>query len=157
MRLSQIAVVLTLTLGLACWSCSGSDDEDKDMGVDTISADTRMIPGKPFGSTCTNVGETCKVPDPDGYKLICVALKGGPTGKGYCTRTCSDVGNECYGVPNGQMAGCFIESSDGGDSGPSTKYCGFLCRDTQGALYDCPPTLKCGAPNAQGQAVCLPK
>jgi len=66
-----------------------------------------------------------------------------------------DIGNECYGVFNGLWASCFIEDNSAGDSGPSTKYCGFLCK-TKDRDWACPGGLKCGAVNSQGQAVCLP-
>jgi hypothetical protein len=62
-------------------------------------------------------------------------------------------------VPNGQWAQCFIEDNSAGDAGPAKKYCGFLCKakvEEKEKTWGCPGTLKCGQPNSQGTAVCIP-
>ena len=145
-----------MLVAVACvmLACSGSDAKDKPT-PDATAGDSRARPSEPFGTVCDNPNSACKVKDPFGYKLVCIALKGGTAGQGYCSRTCSDVDTNCFGVPNGQMAGCFVETSTNDDSGPGTKYCGFICKSSKGN-FDCPPKLKCGKPNAQGTAVCLP-
>ena len=149
--------VLTISLiSLACLLlvCSGSGDKNKDTGSDAVTSDTRKVVSEAFGSVCDNPNDTCKAKDKFGYKLICVALTGGTSNKGFCSRTCSDVGDECYGVPNGQMADCFVEAAAADDSGPGTKYCGFFCKNSKG-VFDCPPGLKCGKANANGNRFCL--
>ena len=148
---SKMCLVLVASLLLVC---SGSGDKDKDTGIDAVATDTRKVVSEPFGSVCDNPNEACKAIDKFGYKLACVSLTGGTSGKGYCSRTCSDVDDNCYGVPNGQMAECFVEAAASDDSGPGTKYCGFFCKNSKG-VFDCPPGLKCGKANANGNRVCL--
>ncbi len=147
------ATIFIILLASLLIVCSGSGDKNKDKGLDGVASDTRKVVSEPFGTPCDNPNEVCKTKDKFGYKLYCVALTGGTSGKGYCTRTCSDVGDECYGVPNGQMAECFVEASSPDDTGPGTKYCGFFCKNSKGN-FDCPPGLKCGKANANGNRVC---
>ena len=142
-----------LSLGLWGWSCGG--DSDKKRADSGPTPDTRTIPNEAFGSVCTNLGEKCKAKDKDGYTLHCIALTGSISGKGFCSRQCSDAGNECYNIPNGMMAGCFIEAGTNDDSGPGTKYCGLYCKSSKGT-YNCPPTLQCDKKGSQGQDVCKP-
>ena len=143
-------------------SCSGDDSPNDVGGGDAVDVGIKPdIKGadEPFGRACTTIGQQCPDKDPDGFTLWCMALQGGTAGKGFCTRQCSDVGPECYKVPNGQWAQCFIEDTSAGDAGPSKKYCGFLCGSRDGThtlTWTCPGTLTCGKPNSQGTAVCLP-
>lgn len=163
MRL-QRGLVATLSLFLVlviCGSllsaCSDDDGDDPkgpdaaaDAGADVeISPDTRSV-DDPFGRECANLGEPCKDPDPIGFDLVCVALNGGTEGKGYCTRSCSNVGNECYEAANGQSAGCLIDGQGG------EKFCAFICK--AGALsWACPPAMTCGEPQGDSKvAICLP-
>jgi len=156
MRPSFTLILFLMITCVTAGSCSDDTNQILDLGSDMMAPDTRKIIHKPFGSACINVGQQCTVKDEDGYDLYCVALAGGPPGKGYCTRTCSAVGTECYGVPNGQNAGCHVGDSQADDTGPGTKYCGFICKTTAG-LWDCPPDLTCSKPNAQGTSFCIPK
>ena len=149
-----IARMVPLLLASLLLCCSGSGDKDKDTGTDSVTTDTRKVVSEPFGSVCDNPNSQCKAKDKFGYKLYCVALTGGTSNMGYCSRTCSDVGDECYGVPNGQMADCFVEAAAADDTGPGTKYCGFFCKSSKG-IFDCPPGLKCGKANANGNRVCV--
>jgi len=145
--LALVSVAGLVAMPMAC----GSDDKDeKDMAVDKGLPDTRV--NEPFGRSCTNLGQPCKDPDPAGYPLWCIGIQGGTGGKGFCSRSCSDVGNECYGTPNGQSASCFISGS-AGDAG-ETKFCGFLCKAKE-RTWTCPGILTCGKPDKDGTAVCL--
>lgn len=149
---------LLVVAALVASGCSGDDEKPMDSGPGDI-VDIGVTPDtvgsvEAFGKLCTNIGQTCKDKSTSGYVLWCVALTGGSTGKGFCTPTCSAVGNECFQVPNGQMASCFIGTAAGADAGTATKYCGFLCK-SQGKTWTCPGELTCGKVDAQGTAVCL--
>ncbi len=153
----RIFLSIILALGLVApgaLSCSGGggDKEEADKGM---LPDTAPRPDEPFGTVCTNLGEKCTVKDKDGYDLHCIALTGSISGKGFCSRKCSDAGSECYNVPNGMMAGCFIDAGGGSDASPGTKYCGFYCKSSKG-VFSCPPKLQCDKANSQGTAVCKP-
>jgi len=162
-----VSFCFAATLSASLCTCSGGDDDDpvKD-GLSGDLLDVGVKPDvkgvdEPFGRVCENFGQQCKDKDPDGFTLWCVGLQGGTPGKGFCTRRCSDIGPECYNVPNGQWAQCFIEDQSAGDAGPAKKYCGFLCKGKQEEggnvkTWTCPGTLKCGQPNSQGTAVCIP-
>lgn len=165
MKRTLLAFTLPLLLASFQLGCSDDDDEKpKDTGSGVLdqgaTPDTIGVI-EAMGKLCTNIGLQCKEKHmggelfkPNGLVMWCVALQGGGTGQGFCTPTCSDQGNECFGVPNGQMASCFIEAQAAVDGGTGTKYCGFLCK-ADGKTWTCPGELKCGKPNAQGQAVCL--
>lgn len=147
----HLTIPVTLMAVAFALSCGGGDKATPD----TISADTFPVPKEPFGTVCTNLGEKCAVKDKYGYDLYCIALTGSISGKGFCSRKCSDVGNECSLVPNGQMSECFIEAGTSDDSGPGTKYCGFFCKKASGT-YHCPPDIQCDKANSSGTAVCKP-
>jgi hypothetical protein len=139
--------LLPLLIG-ALLACGGAKDSPPDASIDGAGrSDVRGV-DEPFGRACAEIGKECPVKDPQGFPLICIALEGGSQGKGFCTRTCTDVGGECFGAPNGQMAGCFI-------SGQSDKYCGFLCQEKL-VTWTCPGTLTCGTSDKDGTAFCLP-
>ena len=167
-------LTLVLVAGLLV-GCSGTDDKDKDAAVDMVSVDTRKVVSEPFGQPCdpnkTNPcgGNKCSTDkecpkdykckkgtckDPVGYALSCIALSGGDSSKGFCSRSCTEVGGECFGVPNGQMADCFVETGLDLDGSANDKYCGFFCKSSKGS-FDCPPGLKCGKPNANGNRFCV--
>lgn len=151
-----ITLCIFLVLGVVlpgATSCSG--DGDKAAADTGPKPDYSPRPDEPFGSVCTNLGEKCKLTDKDGYDLHCIALSGSASGKGFCSRKCSDAGSECYNVPNGMMAGCFIDAGNGDDSGPGTKYCGFYCKSSKG-VFSCPPKMQCEKENSQGTSVCKP-
>ena len=143
-----IILTIPFSMGLSC----GGGDKAVDSGP---KPDYFPNPKEPFGTVCTNLGEKCKVTDKLGYDLYCIALVGSISGKGFCSRQCSDVGTECFMAPNGQMAGCFIEAGTSSDAGPGTKYCGFFCKSSKGT-FNCPPDLQCEKANSSGTAVCKP-
>lgn len=159
--MSRNTLVLTFVAAaaLAGYTCSGdTDNEPRDGGTDAVDAAAFDSVGadEPFGRACTNIGKKCKDQDKRGWDLYCVAVQGGPTGKGFCTPQCTDLGSECYGVPNGQWAQCIIEDNSAGDAGPATKYCAFLCANGNSS-WTCPGTLECGKKNKQGVAICHAK
>jgi len=147
--------VLTLLAVLALTACAKNDPEpQKDMATDTkLWPDLRGV-DEPFGRVCTNLGKPCTDKDPEGYDLMCIGIQGGTAGKGFCSRSCTDVGTECYGAPNGQSAGCFISAASG-DAGGGDKFCGFLCK-TSKSSWACPGTLTCGKTDKDGNAICVP-
>ncbi len=152
MRAATVLVLLAVLSSAP--ACSKEDTTQKDLAVDTHLQPDVVGADEPFGRSCTAIGKACPDKDPAGFTLVCIALAGGSSGKGFCTRSCTDVGTECEGAPNGQKAGCFI-SSGAGDAGPGDKFCGFLCK-TKTNFWTCPGTLTCGKPDKDGTAVCLP-
>jgi hypothetical protein len=148
-------VLVTVLLVLASMvSCSKETEPQKDLAADTVLQPDAIGADEPFGRSCTVLGKECPDKDPAGFTLLCIGVSGGSSGKGFCTRSCTDVGTECEGAPNGQKAGCFIASS-AGDAGPGDKFCGFLCK-TKTNFWTCPGTLTCGKPDKDGSAFCLP-
>jgi hypothetical protein len=120
--------------------------------------DTAMWPDvrgadEPFGRIC-ELGKACPDKDLAGHDLVCIGVTGGAAGRGFCSRPCTDVGGECFGVPNGQSASCFLEEN-AGDAGPGNKFCGFLCK-TKTNTWTCPGGMTCGTPGGDGTAICVP-
>ncbi|MFZ5786500.1 MAG: hypothetical protein ACOY3Y_08655 [Acidobacteriota bacterium] len=148
------ATLVGLVLLASSVHCNKEDPVQPDLAVDLQLMPDTVGVNEPFGRACTTIGKECPDKDPAGFTLVCIALAGGSAGKGFCTRSCTDVGTECEGAPNGQKAGCFI-SSGAGDAGPGDKFCGFLCK-TKTNFWTCPGTLTCGKPDKDGTAVCLP-
>jgi hypothetical protein len=149
-----LAAIVIVVLGGAQLTCKNNDAQS-DLGPppDVVMwPDTRGV-SEPFGRTC-ELGKQCTEKDIDGYPLVCIGVAGGAQGRGFCSRSCTDVGGECYGVPNGQMASCFLEASKG-DAGPGDKFCGFLCK-TGTHTWTCPGGMKCGETGKDGTAICVP-
>jgi hypothetical protein len=142
-------ILWTTTLG----ACGGNEKTPVDATIDLVP-DIYLEPdfpivSEPFGQECTDIGKECKVKDPaGGFVLYCVAVQGGSGKKGFCTRTCTQVGTECYSAANGMNAGCII-------SGEGETYCGFLCK-MKDLTWACPSGMTCGEPTKEGQAMCLP-
>ena len=142
----SMVVAATISCG------SNSDAGPQDLGGIDLAPDIWLAPDyavvdEPFGRSCTKeeFGKECKDKDADNNPLTCVPVEK-DSEKGLCTKPCSDVGGECFGVPNGQWALC---------SGGSTKFCVFLCQ-TPERSYICPPMLTCGEVDDKGYAICLP-
>jgi hypothetical protein len=148
-------VTLLATIALGSIAC-GSDTKEpqKDLAADTKPWPDVRGADEPFGRACTNLGKECPDKDPAGFTLLCIGVAGGTAGKGYCSRTCTDVGTECEGAANGQKAGCFV-AENAGDAGPGNKFCGFLCK-SKANFWTCPGSLSCGKPDKDGVAICLP-
>ena len=156
-----MSVVVALALGLV--RCNASDDgrNGGDAGPDdgwVTDAATGDAPAdEPFGRIC-KLGEPCDK-DLEGYPLVCVGVEGSAAGMGFCTRNCNPQGGgpECYGVPNGQWAGCYL-SGPSTDAGPGLSYCLFVCASQKPkGSWTCPGTLACGEKNEDGAAICLPR
>jgi len=149
-----LAALVLIVLGGAQLTCK-NNDAPQDLGQPPdveMWPDTRGV-SEPFGRTC-ELGKQCTEKDLDNYPLVCIGVAGGAQGRGFCTRPCTDVGGECYGVPNGQMAGCFLEASKG-DAGPGDKFCGFFCKMGTNT-WTCPGGMKCGPTGKDGNAICVP-
>jgi hypothetical protein len=153
MRSSRIPfVVSSLMLVLAAGCNSNNNDPEKDLAVADQPSVDRPIPDDPFGRVC-DLGKPC-ARDNNGGELTCIGIANSPKGKGFCTRQCTDVGNECYGALNGQTAACILTSGGGGDAGPGMKFCAFLCK-SKSQTWTCPATMKCG-PADGDTALCVP-
>jgi hypothetical protein len=152
----RVAIILGVVTSIHA-GCGSDDNSDKvdaamqDASLDQLAqAKPEAMPiDDPFGRACSELGKPCKDKDPQGYDLLCVGVAGGAEGKGFCTRTCTDVGNECFGAPNAQWAACLL----GGEN--SGKFCLYLCQDKKQG-WPCPPTLHCDKPSAEGVAICIP-
>ena len=82
--------------------------------------------------------------------LECVTVGSGAK-KGFCTKTCIGSGKPCSGGATGTAPYCVLT-----DSTKSKYWCAFMCKaSTQTWL--CPTALKCGTPDTNGQAICMPK
>ncbi|MCA9667073.1 MAG: hypothetical protein KC503_15855 [Myxococcales bacterium] len=149
---SAATAALCVAALLVSAACSNDSNGTPDAGADTgpvIDAPAN----EPFGRACDNPGSLCKDQDQSGVALSCVGVQGGAAGKGFCTRKCTDIAGECFGVPNGQWAACALSGQDT-DAGPAPMFCAYLCKSQQGD-FTCPGTLKCG-PESGGQAICVP-
>ncbi|MCB9558351.1 MAG: hypothetical protein H6707_19710 [Deltaproteobacteria bacterium] len=151
---SNLVALLLALLWIGVFGGCASDDAAQTPDAALVDAGPNL-PDEPFGRACTNIGQICKDVDPAGYPLTCIALQGGSSGKGFCTRQCQPNGPECTGVPNGMWATCAIQDP-GNDAGPGPMYCGFACVGGGGRTWYCPPSMACGAKSDAGTASCLP-
>ncbi|MCC6746597.1 MAG: hypothetical protein IT371_03000 [Deltaproteobacteria bacterium] len=147
-RRGLFALIVALTVA----ACGDSGGTASDARLDGGSVD--LAPDEHFGRSCTNIGKPCTEKDKDGYKLHCVALKGGTAGKGYCTRICNPTNIECLGVPNGLWSSCLVKG-EATDAGPGLSYCAFMCSTAKNS-WGCPRTLSCGPKDKEANALCLP-
>jgi hypothetical protein len=155
MRFLVLLLLLALLL-LPPLACKNNEEEplpDQAMSLDLPPPDRPPI-DDPFGRICNVLGKECPDRDVDGRPLTCIGVSNGAPGKGFCSRQCSDVGNECFGAPNGQYAACIMSAQTGPDAGPGLKFCGFLCKNKD-RVWACPATLKCG-PVSGDTALCVP-
>jgi len=112
-------------------------------------------PTDSFGKKCGQTSGACA-----DTSMTCVITKQGST-EGFCSKECpvADFGTKpCSGGPTGTMPYCVL-----GDivPTPTKAFCAFICqaKDTgtgQTITAPCPPELKCGTPDANGNAVCEP-
>jgi hypothetical protein len=163
----RIVLASAMVLLLYNSACTSNDSEKKILPQDaaqssldqSLSPDThdqKIIVEDPFGRIC-DATKKCADTAPE-----CVIGIQGSSDKGYCSRTCTDVGQECFGAPNGQQAKCVPfttpgKNLDGGgkvDAGIK-MLCGFFCK-AGGLTWDCPVGMTCGKANEQGTALCLP-
>lgn len=154
-RITHLAAVL-LSLAAAASACSSDDDTRADGSAEQRDGSVARpdLPNEPHGRPCDTPGSYCKDKQ-DNVRLVCVAVKGGTAGKGFCSKECTQlVGKECYNVPNGMWAQCSIQTQ-ADDAGVSTSYCAFVCETTEGK-FSCPPGLHCGKKDDKGTAICLP-
>lgn len=147
-------VVGMVLVALSCGSDDNGSTKDSGLVPDLVPQPDVKGVVMPFGKSCDNLGQPCQEADPRGFELLCIGVQGGTEGKGFCSPTCSSMGSECYGVPNGQWAQCILQQNIG-DAGPGTMYCAFLCK-ADDKSWTCPGELKCGETNDQGAAICLP-
>lgn len=155
---------LGVFVSVVCVACGSSGSGGKDTGTsDSVAADVLKRVDEPFGRACDDVGKECPDKDLDGKSLTCIGINGGASGKGFCSRGClpppNNPGSECYGVPNGQWAGCVLTTGGGEDQNgqpiPEVHYCAYLCKSAEGS-WDCPGTLHCGTADEDGTAFCVP-
>lgn len=129
--------------GAAADSGTAPDVGASDVGVtpdSTVYLDG-FVPGA-FGSKCATSGQ-CTSP------MTCLhATSSG----GFCTKSCSTLGQACSGAPAGTGAFCLWVS------GPSAYHCLFLCKSGS-TTWPCPGSLKCSTtPSSPGstQYLCVP-
>ena len=120
-----------------------------DMGAPL--ADQGTGPQKGFGDTCTaDNTKKCET----GFS--CVFMEQGAA-KGFCTKTCTNSGQQCPGSPANTFAGCVLQVQTQG--GGTQNACAFICEHPQAGKYTCPGEMVCAAednPKGSGQKACLP-
>ncbi len=166
--LRTIAFVL-LALGLVACGDDTKPTTKKEAGVklpdgggtlpDTgtkPNPDTGTItPGKEAGTPSAGFGAICSQTTPCAdASMICAMLQGATSG--FCTKECTNSGQECPGAPTGTKAFCIAQIQ-------TKTYCAFLCgaKDQSGnpVTWPCPTGLKCDTaenPPGSGQKACIP-
>ncbi len=123
----------------------------------TTQKDTGGTVGKEAGGA-SNLGAKCNQSKPCTGTAICAQLQGWTDG--FCTQECpvADFGGKpCTGGPSGTGYFCVL-----GDKlpTPTKAMCAFICKakDQAGSVvsFPCPTELKCGTPDANGNAMCEP-
>ena len=122
-----------------------------DKGTVTPGKEAGTTPSAGFGAVCS---QTTPCAD---TTMMCALVQQGAT-TGFCTKECTNQGQECPGAPTGTHAFCILS-----DQAKTKYYCAFLCaaKDQSGqvASWPCPTGLKCDTaenPPGSGQKACVP-
>lgn len=111
--------------------------------------DQKITANGTFGSICSATAY-CSA------SYSCVVIGAGAS-KGFCTKTCPTMTQQCTGGPSGTQPYCILKNSS-----TSKYYCVFLCKWGTGSSTStaaCPKDLTCDTsqnPPGSGQYVCIP-